>query len=110
MKEERRVLVKAYVRPSLKLRLDDLAARANMSSSRLVEQLLENGKYPDLENARNIQSLLEVNADQARLGNLMLKSINETADGILVSRMQGLLQEIRATQSKLKQCVARIRP
>lgn len=110
MKQPTRVLLKVYVRPALKQRIDDLAARANLSSSRVVERLIETGRAPDPSGARAIADLLAVNASQARLGNLMLKALNETANGDLASELQTLLREIRSTQSLIKTRVKGIRP
>ncbi|WP_346915420.1 hypothetical protein [uncultured Roseibium sp.] len=55
-------------------------------------------------------NLLAVNADQARLGNLLLKAINETADGHLVRQMQTLLRQVRETQDEIKALVTKLKP
>lgn len=110
MTAPKRILLKAYVKPELHKRITDHAHRTKLSASRIVERVLETGKLPDVGNAQAIQVLLAVNADQARLGNLLLKAINETADGHVVRQMQSLLRDVRKTQTEIKARVARIRP
>ncbi|WP_297841981.1 hypothetical protein [uncultured Roseibium sp.] len=110
MKKPKRLQIITYVSPELHERITCHAKRTNLSVSRVAERVLESGKYPDVSNAQAIQDLLAVNADQARLGNLLLKAINETADGHLVRQMQSILKDVRKTQTEIKARVARIRP
>ncbi len=110
MKKPKRVQIITYVSPDLHGRITELAKRTKLSVSRVAERVLESGKFPDVSNAQAIQDLLAVNADQARLGNLLLKAINETADGHVVRQMQALLRDVRKTQTEIKARVARIRP
>ncbi len=108
MTAPRRKLLKAYVKPELHSRITDLARRSNLSASRVVERLLETGRMPDRSADLLIVNLLQVNADQARLGNLLLKGLNETVDGHVGRQMQTLLGEIRQTQVEIKARIAEL--
>jgi len=110
VKKPRRVLLKAYIKPDLHERITSHAKRTNMSVSKVAERILESGKFPDQSLDQAILRLLEINADQARLGNLLLKGMNETADGHVVRQMQSLLRDVRQTQSQIKACVAELKP
>lgn len=110
MTASKRKLLKAYVKPEVHQRITEHAKRTKLSASRVVERLLETGKLPDRSTDLVIVNLLQVNADQARLGNLLLKGINETADGHLVREMQKLLAEVRKTQGDIKARVAELKP
>ncbi|MCV0423972.1 MAG: hypothetical protein K5905_00730 [Roseibium sp.] len=110
MTTPKRKLLKAYVKPEVHQRITAHAKRTKLSASRVVERLLETGKLPDRSTDLIIVNLLQVNADQARLGNLLLKGINETSDGHHVRQMQSLLKEVRETQVELKARVAELKP
>ncbi|MEP4030885.1 hypothetical protein [Roseibium polysiphoniae] len=109
MSEKKRVLLKAYIKPDLHARITKHAANTGLSASRVAERLLETGKYPDQSLNQAVLKLLDVNADQARLGNLLVKAINETSDGPAVHSMKRLLEDIRRTQTQLKAKVAGIK-
>ncbi|MEC9405281.1 MAG: hypothetical protein VX374_22255 [Pseudomonadota bacterium] len=110
MKNSRRILLKAYIKPDLHERIMSHAKRTRLSASRVVERVLETGKLPDQSLDQAVLRLLEINADQARLGNLLLKGMNETTDGQVVRQMQSLLREVRQTQQQIKACVAELKP
>lgn len=109
MTAPKRMLLKAYVKPELHKRIMTHAKRTNLSASRVVERVLESGKLPDQSLDQAVLHLLEINADQARLGNLLLKGINEASDGHLVRQMQSLLKEVRQTQVQIKARVAKLK-
>lgn len=109
MTAPKRILLKAYIKPELHKRITDHAKRTKLSASRVVERVLESGKLPDQSLDQAVLHLLEINADQARLGNLLLKGINEASDGHLVRQMQGLLKEVRQTQVQIKARVAKLK-
>lgn len=108
MKKTRRVLLKAYIKPDLHERIMTHAKRTKLSASRVVERVLESGRFPDRSKDQMILHLLSVNADQARLGNLLLKGLNETVDGHVGRQMQTLLGEIRKTQAEIKARIAEL--
>ncbi len=110
MKKPRRIQLITYLTPDIHERIAAHAKRTNMSVSKVAERILQSGKYPDLSLERSVLQLLEVNADQARMGNLLLKGMNETADGHVVRQMQSLLREVRQTQQQIKACVAELKP
>lgn len=110
MKKPKRVQLITYVSPKIHERITAHAKRTNLSVSKVAERILESGKFPDQSTQQTVLNLLQVNADQARLGNLLLKGINETADGHLVREMQKLLAEVRKTQGDIKARVAELKP
>lgn len=110
MTAPKRMLLKTYVKPELHKRITEHAKRTKLSASRVVERVLETGKLPDQSLDQAILHLLEINADQARLGNLLLKGINEASDGHLVRQMQSLLREVRQTQAQIKARIAKLKP
>lgn len=110
MRKPKREQIIAYVNPATHNRITTHAKRTGMSVSRVVERVLESGSYPDNSIDRAVLQLLDINADQARLGNLLLKGINETANGQIVHQMRQLLDEIRLTQTHLKTRVLELKP
>lgn len=110
MKRPRRIQLITYLNPEIHERITSHAKRTNMSVSKVAERILESGKFPDRSKDQMILHLLSVNADQARLGNLLLKGMNETADGHVVRQMQSLLRDVRQTQRQIKACVAELKP
>ncbi|CTQ63459.1 hypothetical protein [Roseibium album] len=110
MKRPKRVQLITYLDPDIHQRIVTHAKRTNMSVSKVAERILQSGKYPDRSLEQSILNLLHVNADQARLGNLLLKGMNESTDGHLVRQMQSLLREVRQTQGEIKACIADLKP
>ncbi|TYC78327.1 hypothetical protein FMN63_03460 [Stappia sp. BW2] len=110
MKKPRRIQLITYLNPDLHESIMTHAKRTKLSASRVVERVLESGKFPDKSLDQAILRLLEINADQARLGNLLLKGMNETADGHMVRQMQSLLRDVRQTQSQIKARIADLKP
>jgi hypothetical protein len=110
LKRTKRVQLITYLDPDIHQRIVTHAKRTNMSISKVAERILQSGKYPDQSLDQSILNLLQVNADQARLGNLLLKGMNESADGHLVRQMQSLLREVRQTQDEIKARIAALKP
>ncbi|WP_298985866.1 hypothetical protein [uncultured Roseibium sp.] len=110
MKRPKRVQLITYLDPDIHQRIVTHAKRTNMSVSKVAERILQSGKYPDRSLEQSVLRLLQVNADQARLGNLLLKGMNEAADGHLVRQMQSLLREVRQTQDEIKARIADLKP
>lgn len=108
MKKPRRIQLITYLNPEIHERITSHAKRTNMSVSKVAERILESGKFPDRSKDQMILHLLSVNADQARLGNLLLKGLNETVDGHVGRQMQTLLGEIRKTQAEIKARIAEL--
>ena len=99
----KRVCVKAYLPQEEKVRLDGLAGRARLSSSEVIRRLVSGSGLPDLGDYNAVRDLLKVNADLARLGNLLKLAIDEgTASH---GDVMDLLTEIRIRQGEIKQLV-----
>ncbi|POF27810.1 hypothetical protein [Roseibium marinum] len=110
MKRPRRVQLITYVNSDIHNRITAHAKRTNLSVSKVAERILETGKFPDRSIDQTVLNLLAINADQARLGNLLLKGLNEASDGHLVRQMQWLLREVRQTQEQIKAQIVRLKP
>jgi len=87
-------------------RLDLLSSQLRLSRSEILRRLLMNSTLPNLrtfEASQAIRDLLRVNADQARLGNLLKLLIDDET-----AKTEQLLDDIRATQESLKTAVREI--
>ena len=89
-------------------RVQALADQLRLSKSELLRRLAMGYRLPDpnaFAAARAIGDLLTINADQARLGNLLKLAIDEADQDFapsIVARIEALIAEIRATQDTLK--------
>lgn len=99
-----RVLAKFYPTPADKAELMELAARTGQSFSELICRLVA-GRRPMAADDRHllVRDLLKINADLARLGNLLKMALDDD-DFVLPAGMdfRGLYASIRATQDLLK--------
>lgn len=99
-----RVPAKFYPTPAEKAELQALADRTGQTFSELVCRLTS-GQQPMAANDKHliVRDLLKINADQARLGNL-LKLILDDESLVLPAGMdfRGLFDSIRETQDLLK--------
>lgn len=99
-----RVLAKFYPTPQDKAELEALAKRTGKSFSELICRLTS-GQQPMSADDKHVvvRDLLKINADLARLGNLM-KLILDDESLVLPDGMdfRGLFDSIRETQSLLK--------
>lgn len=102
----RRVCVKAYLLPAEKNRLETLAAKVRISGSELVRRLVTGAVLPDRQDQDMIRDLLAVNADLARLGNLLKLGIDE--GNLTHDSAMDLMTEIRIRQGEIKLLVTNI--
>lgn len=92
-------------------RVDALADQLRLSVSELLRRLALGARLPDPADfvaARAIGDLLKVNADQARLGNLLKLALDVGAEDLSpahLARIEGLLAEISTVQTALKATV-----
>lgn len=100
--------------PDERVAVNALATQLKLSVSELLRRLVLGHRLPDpnaFAAAEGIRELLKVNADQARLGNLLKLALDES-DGhwppALVARVDTVLAEIGATQAALKLGVAEL--
>lgn len=94
--------------PEEKVQVKTLADQVRLTMSELLRRLVLGHRLPDANNfvsAQAIRDLLKINADQARLGNLMKLLIDES-DGALspatLAEIRKLLEAIYATQADLR--------
>lgn len=87
------------------------ADQYKLSMSEMLRRFALGQHLPDPSDfaaARSIRDLLKINADQARLGNLLKLALDES-DGTwppaLMARIDGLMVEIYDTQAALKAAV-----
>lgn len=97
-----------------KIQVQALADQVRLSVSELLRRLVLGHRLPDAQDfvsAQAIRDLLKINADQARLGNL-LKLLIDEADGNLQpathDQVRNLLEAIYAVQADLKAAVKAI--
>ena len=97
-----------------KARVQALADQVKLSVSELLRRLVLGHQLPDAQDfvsAQAIRDLLKINADQARLGNL-LKLLIDEADGNLqpamLEQIRNLLEAIYAVQADLRAGVKEI--
>ena len=97
---------KTYLNDEEKERLETLASQMKISGSELLRRLLTNSRLPsarDFGASKGIVDILRVNADQARLGNLLKLAMDEPISADLLNRFDRLASEIQSTQDLLKQ-------
>jgi hypothetical protein len=97
-----------------KAQVQSLADQLRLSISELLRRLVLGHRLPDAQDfvsAQAIRDLLKINADQARLGNL-LKLLIDEADGNLqpatLAQIRNLLEAIYAVQADLRAGVKEI--
>ncbi|PCI26487.1 conjugal transfer protein TraJ [Candidatus Kaiserbacteria bacterium] len=103
--------VKTYLNVDEKAQLDSMCAQMKLSSSELLRRLLTNRHLPsaaDFAASEGILKLLEVNADQARLGNLLKLMLDEPLSEDVLRKFEELTNDIRSTQDELKATVRMI--
>lgn len=101
-----KVLLKTYVEPGTKEDVAERAAGLNISISDYLRRVIEGAPLPQPGNAQAVRDLLKVNADLARLGNLLRLALDDDAwkandDGRPVD-VEELIASIRDRQSALK--------
>lgn len=95
--------LRSWVTPEEKQEVDDLAHQAHLTTSELVRRLVLGRRLPDTQRHEDVLKLLDVNADLARLGNLLRLALDDS-DFVPPGEMklEDLFGKIRNTQSILK--------
>ncbi|MBF0250774.1 MAG: conjugal transfer protein TraJ [Alphaproteobacteria bacterium] len=95
--------IKAYLTVSEKAEVTALAKQARITVSELVRRLVLGRKLPDAGRHQSVIDLVKVNADLARLGNLLRMALTDEdfqpPEGM---DLETLFDMIRETQSILK--------
>ncbi|MCK2169086.1 plasmid mobilization protein [Thalassospira xiamenensis] len=106
-----RIKVETYLNETEFSRLKELSAQLKLSRSELFRRLLMNSPLPnarDFEAAQAILDMLQVNADLARLGNLLKLALDEPLSADLLRKYDDLASAIKSTQDELKDVVRKI--
>lgn len=100
-KIEKTALIKVYVKPEEKEVLKAKAKSLNLSLSVFFRMAALNLSLPNFEKQKAVQDLLKINADLARLGNLLKLAIDEGTSS--EEDLNQLIGEVAETQSRLKE-------
>ncbi|MBB6212415.1 ribbon-helix-helix protein, CopG family [Novispirillum itersonii] len=109
----RKPFAKVLLDPKDEARLNELCAQSRLSRSQVFKRLLHNLPLPSkgtFEGWDAITDLMKINADQARLGNLLklaLAEVDVPAD--LLTQIRALSGEIAETQALLKDTAVTLR-
>lgn len=77
MPQKNRVLAGAWLLPKEKEEVAALAKQTHLSVSELIRRLITSQKLPDAQHHQAILSLMKINADLARLGNLFKMALDD---------------------------------
>tara|TARA_R110000868_G_scaffold324030_2_gene584942 strand:- start:1830 stop:2213 length:384 start_codon:yes stop_codon:yes gene_type:complete len=107
-----RHVAKSYLTEVERERLSVLSAQTGLSASELIRRLIMGVPLPSPE-ARagwaNIQHLLQLNADLARLGNLFKMALDDKEESDLDARLDRIAAEIETTKGIIRDVVLSIR-
>ena len=99
----RKVRIEAYVSAAERLQLTALANQLHISLSELIRRSVLGVRLPDPSRHEAVRELVRINADLARLGNLLKLGIDEEA--LDPATAEDLLTEIRNRQAEVKAAV-----
>ena len=103
----RKVRIEAYVTPAERDRLHALATQLHISLSDLIRRSALGTRLPNPSRHEAVRELVRINADLARLGNLLKLGIDEeTLDPAAAT---DLIAEIRTRQVEVKARLAGLR-
>lgn len=95
--------LRSWVTPEEKQEVVALAKQAHLTTSELVRRLVTGRQLPETKRHEEVLMLLEVNADLARLGNLLRMAVMEEdfepPQGV---DLEKLFEDLRGTQEILK--------
>lgn len=103
--------LKVSFTPEELAKVEAMADQVKLSISEMLRRFALGHTVPDPSSfaaAQSIRDLLKVNADQARLGNLLKLALDEsngTWPDTLMARIDGLIATIQQTQDGLKATV-----
>ncbi len=75
-KSMKRVVIRSYLSIDEKKMVQDNASKVCLSASEYIRRIITGTKLPVLGNAKTVTDLLKVNADLARLGNLLKMALD----------------------------------
>ena len=83
--------------------------RARLTVSNLIRRLVLGQKLPDVHRHEAVIELVKINADQARLGNLLRMAIDDPDFIVEETSLEDLFDNIRETQNILKTKIKELR-
>lgn len=101
----RRVLVKAYLKPEEKAAAQEQAARIGLTLSEFTRRVVTATRLPAPGNAATVRDLMRVNADLARLGNLLKLALDDDgwrAPGDPGPDVEALIHDIEQSRVTLR--------
>lgn len=104
--------VKTYLADDERARLDELAGQTGLSRSEILRRLIVAQRLPDPQAAvgwEHVRDLMAINADLARLGNLLKLALDQAPEAEVPTRLSTLAEQIGATQAELKAAVVDLR-
>ena len=109
-KRPRQIFVKVYMSSEDKAGICAVAARLRMPVSEYARCVLVDFKVPESRiNAEAIDTMRKVNADQARLGNLLRELLDalgaSAVSAAFIGKIEELYDGIRKTQRMLRECI-----
>jgi len=94
----------AHVTPAEYEEVTALAKQLRLTTSALVRRLVTGRRLPDTKRDEDVLSLLKINADLARLGNLLRMALDDPEftppEGL---NLEILFEDVRETQGILKE-------
>lgn len=103
MPAKNRVLIGSWMTPEEKREVTGLAQQVRLTTSELVRRLVIGRRLPDTGHYEAVIALVKINADLARLGNLLRMALDDPdfnpPEGM---DLKALLNSVRETQATLK--------
>lgn len=94
--------IKAYVSQAEKDEVTALALQARLTVSNLIRRLVLGQKLPDAHRHEAVIEMVKINADLARLGNLLRMALDDPEFVTAEISLEDLFDNIRETQAILK--------
>ena len=104
MPSPKRKLIGSWLLPEEKAEVTALAKQARLTVSELVRRLVLGQSLPDMHRHEAVIDLVKINADLARLGNLLRMALTDDDEALLPEsfNLENLYEEISDTQTELK--------
>ncbi len=104
-KRMKRVAMRLYISPDDKKMVQNNATKVCLSASEYIRRVITGTKLPVLGNAKTVTDLLKVNADLARLGNLLKMALDNENPEItkrLSLDIKQIIFNIETTKNRLE--------
>jgi hypothetical protein len=109
LKKNRKSRLYAHVTEDERHEVVTLARQARLTVSNLIRRLVLGQKLPDVHRHEAVIELVKINADQARLGNLLRMALDDPEFVAAETPLEELFDNIRTTQNILKAKIKELR-